>query len=56
MGQTESEEKTLLVEVIQYTLKIKGPKVNSNQITEFLNFTQTVNPWFPNHGALDSES
>lgn len=56
MGQSESRDREFFTDVIKHTLKKKGIKVNTSQVTDFLQFIQTVSPWFPERGSLDVDT
>lgn len=56
MGQSESRDREFFTDVIRHTLKEKGIEVNASQLTDFLQFVQTVSPWFPERGSLDVDT
>ncbi|XP_076775118.1 endogenous retrovirus group K member 5 Gag polyprotein-like [Arvicanthis niloticus] len=56
MGQSESRDREFFIDVIKYTLKKKGIKVNTSQLTDFLQFVQTVSPWLPERGSLNVDT
>ena len=56
MGQSESRDREFFIDIIKHTLKKKCIKVNTSQLTDFLQFVQTVSPWFPERGSLDVDT
>lgn len=42
MGQSESRDREFFTDVIRHTLKEKGIEVNASQLTDFLQFVQSV--------------
>lgn len=53
MGQSESRDREFFTDITIHTLKDKGIEVSASQLTDFLQFIQTVSPWFPKRRTLD---
>lgn len=56
MSQRESKDRLFFTDISKYTLKKKGIKVSSGQLTDFLQFVQTVSLWFLDQATLDVET
>ena len=56
MGQSKSRDREFLIDIVKYTLKKKGIEVSTSQLTDFLQFVQTVSPWSPEKGSLDVDT
>ena len=53
MGNTESKERTLFLDIAKHLLKKGGVTVSSTQLRHFFQLIQECSPWFPDGGALD---
>lgn len=56
MGQSESRDREFFTNITKHTLKEKGNEVSTSQLTDFLQFTQTVSPWFPRRRTMDVDT
>jgi hypothetical protein len=50
MGQCESKDWELYIQVLKAMLKTRGSRVRSLQLMQFLDFVQDTCPWFPGGG------
>lgn len=53
MGQTESKERKLFINLTRCSLAARGLQVGTSQIARFLHFVQEVSPWFPEEGTVN---
>jgi hypothetical protein len=56
MGQGESKDQELYTQVLKAMLKIRGSRVRSLQLMQFLDFVQDTCPWFPEEGSVNLET
>uniref|UniRef100_UPI004038F55E endogenous retrovirus group K member 5 Gag polyprotein-like n=1 Tax=Callospermophilus lateralis TaxID=76772 RepID=UPI004038F55E len=53
MGNTESKERGLFIDIVKHLLRKKGVQVPTSQLQRFFHFIQECCPWFPEEGTLD---
>lgn len=56
MGQSESKERRLFIQVLKSMLKGRGVKVSDHKLQEFLRFIQQCCPWFPEDGTVNPDT
>ena len=56
MGNSESKERRLFIDIIVHMLRQRGIKVSGSQISRFLHFVQEQCPWFPEEGTVNVDT
>ena len=53
MGNSESKERSLVIDIAKSMLTKRGISVSSSQLRCFFHFVQEFSLWFPEGGALN---
>ena len=53
MGNAGSSERRLYEQTLKSMLTVRGAKVRSSQVEQFLHFVQQTCPWFPDEGTVN---
>lgn len=56
MGNNESRERQIFIDVVKHMLQKRGVKVKRDNLQQFFKFIQEVCPWFPEEGTINEKT